>query len=76
MYKKSLSCVQTEVGRSAWFSVNEGLRQGSVLSPTLFVKVMDELLQRIEPDADIKTKTLIYADDVALCEDSIGRRFR
>jgi Reverse transcriptase (RNA-dependent DNA polymerase) len=69
-YESSESCVQTQLGKSKWFQVKDGLRQGSVLSPCLFVIVMDEILRRVEPNEDGDTRTLIYADDVAVWGDS------
>ena len=59
------------MGRSEWFQVNEGLRQGSVLSPTLFTVVMDEILRRVEPNTDGRdTRTLVFADDVMIWGES------
>jgi len=55
------------MGRTEWFEINEGLWQGSVLSPTLFNVVMDELLTKVEPNNRGKdTRTLVYADDVLI----------
>jgi Reverse transcriptase (RNA-dependent DNA polymerase) len=69
-YEKNTSCVQTAVGRSEWFSVREGVRQGSVLSPSLFIIVMDELLRAVEENEDADSRTLVYADDVIIWGES------
>ena len=42
MYVRNVSCVETREGRTDWFEVKTGLRQGSVLSPMLFNIVLDE----------------------------------
>jgi hypothetical protein len=69
-YEKNVSCVQTNVGRSEWFEVREGVRQGSVLSPSLFLIVMDELLRAVEKNENMDSRTLIYADDILIWGES------
>ena len=51
-------------GMSEQFSVNIGLRQGSAISPLLFIVVM-ELISRKVSMKDISRK-LLYADDLAV----------
>ena len=64
-YRQSLGCVQTRGGRTNWFEMKNGLRQGSVLSPLLFIIVMDELIKVVEPIGQrADTRTFVYADDV------------
>ena len=41
MYKNCVRSVKTRIGETNWFKVETGLRQGSVLSPILFIIVMD-----------------------------------
>ena len=51
-------------GASDEFEVKNGLRQGSVLSPLLFIAVMDLISRKtVVKDA---MKKLLYADDLAL----------
>ena len=51
-------------GASEEFEVKIGLRQGSVLSPLLFIAVLDLISRKtVMKDA---MKTLLYADDLAL----------
>ena len=46
MYEGALTVVRTTEGDSKAFNVKEGLHQGSVLSPLLFVVVM-EIITRV-----------------------------
>ena len=51
-------------GASEEFEVTIGLRQGSVLSPLLFIAVLDLISRKtVVKDA---LKKLLYADDLAL----------
>ena len=46
MYNNCVSRVSTPVGKTEWFKNKTGLRQGSVLSPLLFIMVMDEIVKK------------------------------
>jgi hypothetical protein len=66
-YMNCMSRVQTSAGMTAWFGVNSGVRQGSVLSPLLFIVVMDDMLLKVKGQSDKgPTKTMIYADDIVI----------
>ena len=64
MYDKTTSRVVVGEGASEAFEVKIGLRQGSVLSPLLFISVLD-LISRNTVMKDAMKK-LLYADDLAL----------
>ena len=55
-------------GLSEEFPINIGLRQGSVLSPLLFIMVM-EIVSRKISTKDI-LKKMMYADDLAIIAES------
>ena len=63
-YEKTTARVVVGEGASEEFEVKIGLRQGSVLSPLLFIAVLDPISRKmVVKDA---MKKLLYADDLAL----------
>ena len=50
----------TNRGKTEWFKTKSGVRQGSVLSPTLFNIIMSEICLEIKKI----TLILVYADEV------------
>ena len=64
MYEKTTSRVVVGEGASGVYEVKNGLRHGSVLSPLLFIVVLD-LINRKTAMKDAMRK-LLYADDLAL----------
>ena len=64
MYEKTTARVVVEEGASEEFEVKIGLRQESVLSPLLFIAVLDLISRKtVMKDA---MKKLLYADDLPL----------
>ena len=64
MYQDSTTTIRTAVGETEPFRVNVGLHQGSVLSPFLFVTLMDVLTEDLQLELPW---TVLYADDIMLC---------
>ena len=36
MYVGNLACIRVKVGKSEWFMIDSGMRQGCIMSPWLF----------------------------------------
>ncbi len=75
-YKKVEAAVVTGHGRTEWFEVEGGLRQGSALSPLLYSIFMMDLVEELEEDGDGITVgesycgMLMFADDMAMMAES------
>ena len=63
MYKRARTVVRTKQGYSTEFEVKVGVHQGSVLSPLLFVAVMEVVTRRVKEGLPWE---LLYADDLVL----------
>ena len=48
MYRQCKSAVRSTFGEGFWFEVMTGVRQGSVLSPLLFILLMDQVLKQVQ----------------------------
>lgn len=46
-YENNESCVRMEEGRSGWLKQRNELRQGSALSPLLFMIVLNEMIEGV-----------------------------
>ena len=66
MYEGSRSCVKTKVGRTEWFEIDNGVRQGSVLSPLLFIMVMDGVQKEVKKREGGSTRSMLFADDLVI----------
>ena len=63
MYRDCEICVIAPVGTTSSFEVKMGLHQGSVLSPYLFVIIMDVLCSPISRGPPWN---MLFADDIVL----------
>ena len=61
----SRRAVRTASGTSDWFPVTTGVRQGSSLSPPLFVLHIDQITKEANPDPEALNE-LMFADDQAM----------
>ena len=65
-YSMCLSKVNTQMGGGKWFDTKSGVRQGSILSPLLFILYMDLVIKEVHGINDNdKQFILAYADDIA-----------
>ena len=67
MYEGSQTVVRCAVATIESFKVKVGLRQGSTLSPFLFVVIMDRLTDEIRRELPW---TMLFADDIVICEET------
>jgi hypothetical protein len=78
IYKDQVACVRWGTSESPPFHVQNGVKQGGVLSPTLFSVYMDELLSRLARSGvgchigNVPCGSLAYADDVILLSPSLS----
>src|SRR6185503_11709786 len=76
LYSIVESCVLVGDERTDWFSLDEGLRQGCILSPRLFAIFIDGMARAVKnaKTRDIleklKLSTLLFADDALLIASS------
>ena len=68
MYKEAKSAVRINSSVSAEFNVSVGVHQGSVLSPLLFIAVMEALSQEFRTGCPWE---LLYADDLVIVSESL-----
>ena len=67
VYEGQQTVVRTTEGDSKAFNVKVGLHQGSVLSPLLFVTVMELIPRELQAGLPVE---LLYADDLILMAES------
>ena len=69
-YKDTKCRVKTANENEDWFEVKTGVRQGSVLSPLLFIMFLDKCMREKIDDAE-RIIDLLYADDHVIIANSI-----
>ena len=78
LYAGQEATVRTELGKTDWFQIGKGVRQGYILSPCLFNLYAEYIMRNIgleEAQAGIKISgrninNLRYADDTTLKAES------
>lgn len=71
---KDCKCRVKSYGESGWFNVETGVKQGSVLSPLLFITYMDFCNRRVvRMGGGYGAEVLGYADDIAIICDTEQR---
>ena len=72
LYCNSLSCINVNGNFTPWFTTTYGVRQGDVLSPTLFSMFINDLAIEINdlglgiPVGNSVINILLYADDIVM----------
>ena len=74
LYRNSSCCVKTRHGNTIMFDILTGVRQGCILSPFLFLLVIDYIMKRAVKDRSLgvewsggnRLADLDFADDIAL----------
>ena len=72
LYKAPVACLELNNFRTGWFPTPFGVKQGDVLSPTLFALYVNDLAKEIKQAnlgvsiGNINLSILLYADDIAL----------
>nr|AYE92701.1 endonuclease-reverse transcriptase [Penaeus japonicus] len=77
LYKDQEACVRTDSGETPWFEIGKGVRQGCILSPTLFNLYSEMIMRKALEDTEEGAKigglvvsNLRYADDTTLLAES------
>ncbi|XP_078607973.1 uncharacterized protein LOC144879949 [Branchiostoma floridae x Branchiostoma japonicum] len=78
LYEEVKSCVRINEEISGMFNCTKGVRQGCILSPFLFAFFIRDLDDHLKQSGcrgiqvgDVEILSLMFADDLALCADSV-----
>jgi len=66
MYEGVRASVMSSVGDTEYFSIDNGLHQGSALSPFLFTIIIDELTREIQEEVPW---CMLFTDDIVLIDE-------
>lgn len=72
LYRKVKCAVNINNSLTEWFDVNSGVKQGCILSPTLFAMYIDDLVDQLKAKnvgivcGECVVSSLLYADDIVL----------
>ena len=79
LYDGQAACVRAEKGNSDWFSLGQGVRQGFILSPSLFNLYEEYITRRAVTDwqgglpiGGYNVNNFRYADDTTLIATSVA----
>ena len=76
LYANDKACIKSDNKLSSEFTINQGVRQGCVLSPLLFNIFMSDLAKKLENDnkvaigTDTSINSIFWADDLLLLSES------
>ena len=83
LYDGQAACVRTEKGNSDCFSLGQGVRQGCILSPSLFNLYAEYIMRRAVVDwpgclpiGGYNVNNIRYADDTSLIATSVAEWLR
>ena len=85
LYKEVRCSVDINHDLTGWFDVNSGVKQGCILSPTLFAMYIDDLVDQLKAASagvicgENMVSSLLYADDIVLLapnEESLQKQIR
>jgi hypothetical protein len=74
LYESNQTTVRSIGGAATWFNAGSGVRQGSVISPLLFIILMDRVIKSAEAQEPVKkpgeADKFAYADDIGVVEEN------